>query len=325
LVDGDDDPIALFNRKVTSYLAGQDFHEVVNYTLRSRKELSTWVSETAASELGLANPFVDDQSHLRPTLIPGILESLKLNQSRGVAAARLFETGRVFMEANGTVQECVSAGFVLCHNPKDRAWLARPEPDFYAVKRHLEVLAELAGLDLGAAGLVPVRGAFWGWQDGQSAAAGEMKDGWTTRFGLLNLAMVRAAGIEGKVWAGTLALIPTKLAKAGAQRRYQPFSLFPAALRDLALVVEAARPAAEVRSALLKAAKGATTGAPFAVESVEVFDVYQGKGLPDGRKSLAFSLSFRSAARTLTDDEVNAAFAKIQQAITADGSASVRA
>ena len=58
----------------------------VNYTLRAQKELSTWVSAAAAAELGLANPFVDDQSHLRPTLVLGILESLKLNQSRGVPA-----------------------------------------------------------------------------------------------------------------------------------------------------------------------------------------------------------------------------------------------
>jgi phenylalanyl-tRNA synthetase beta chain len=324
LVDGDDDPIARFNRQVTDYLVGQHFHEVVNYTLRSQTELATWVSAAAAKELALANPFVDDQSHLRPTLIMGILESLKLNQSRGVPAARLFETGRVFMELNGTVQECVAAGFVLCHNPKDRAWLGRSEPDFYAVKRHVEILARAAGLDLAAQPLVPVRGAYWGWQEGQSAAAGEMQDGWTARFGLLNLAMVRAAGLEGKVWAGTLALLPQKLTTAVGHPRYRPFSLFPAALRDLALVVDADRPADEARAQLLQAARAATAGTAFAVEAVTVFDVYSGKGLPEGKKSLAFALSFRSAERTLTDDEVNTAFGKIQQAIAADGTMSVR-
>jgi phenylalanyl-tRNA synthetase beta chain len=325
LIDGDDDPIATFNRKATDYLVGQHFHEVVNYTLRSKQELATWASAAAVEELGLANPFVDDQSHLRPTLILGILESLKLNQSRGIAASRLFETGRVFMELNGVVQECVAVGFVLVHNPKDRAWLTRPEPDFSAVKRHVEILARAAGIDLGAQPLVPVRGAYWGWQEGQSAAAGEMQDGWTARFGLLNLAMVRAAGLEGKVWAGTLALLPTRLAAATGHRRYQPFSLFPAALRDLALVVDAARHEGEVRAFLLKAARAATTGGAFGVESVIVFDVYSGKGLPEGKKSLAFALSFRSAERTLTDDEVNAAFAKIQLAVAADGSMTVRA
>ena len=69
----------------------------------------------------------------------------------------------------------------------------------------------------------------------------------------------------------------------------------------------------------------AATGPAFAVEAVEVFDVYQGAGVPEGKKSLAFALSFRSAERTLTDDEVNVAFAKIQQDIVADGAVTVRA
>ena len=324
LIDGDDDPIVVFNRQVTAQLVGQNFHEVVNYTLRARKELSTWVSDASANELGLSNPFVDDQSHLRPTLVLGMMESLRLNQSRGVPAARLFETGRVFMEINGTVQECVGAAFLLCHNPKERAWLARPAPDFYAVKQQMEIIATQAGMDLAGAELVPVRGAFWGWQEGHSAAAGQMKDGWTARFGLLNLAMLRAAGIEGTVWAGMFAILPEKLRAAAGHGRYQPFSLFPAALRDIALVVDTNRHAEEVRRQLLKVARAAA-GAAFAVESVGVFDVYQGKGLPEGKKSLAFSLSFRSSARTLTDDEVNAAFTKILHDIAADGSMAVRA
>jgi phenylalanyl-tRNA synthetase beta chain len=324
LIDGDDDPIVLFNRKVTDQLVGQDFHEVVNYTLRSRQEITTWASDASVAELGLLNPFVDDQSHLRPTLVLGILDSLRLNQSRGVAAPRLFETGRVFIELNGTVQECVGVGFVLCHNPEDRAWLARPAPDFYQVKHQMEMIARQAGLDLAGAGLAPVRGAFWGWQEGHSAAAGELKDGWTARFGLLNLGMVRATGIKGQVWAGMFAVLPGKLAAAGAHPRFQNFSLFPAALRDIALVADASRQAGEVRAHLLGIARAAT-GTAFAVEAVALFDLYAGAGLPEGKKGLAFSLSFRSPERTLTDDEVNAAFAKIQQDIAADGTLSVRA
>jgi phenylalanyl-tRNA synthetase beta chain len=249
---------------------------------------------------------------------------LKLNQSRGVAVERLFETGRVFMELNGTVHECIGTAFLLCHNPKDRAWLARPEPDFYAVKRHMEILAQEAGLDLGAQELVPVRGAFWGWQEGHSAAAGEMSDGWTARFGLLNLSLVRAAGIEGRVWAAMFAILPAKLAKAGSRSRCKSFSLFPAALRDIALVVDQSRSNAEVRTALRTVAQAAT-GPGFTLETVGLFDLYQGKGLPEGKKSLAFSMSFRSPDRTLTDDEVNVTFNKVLQQIAADGTMTVRA
>src|SRR5262249_1298485 len=92
------------------------------------------------------------------------------------------------------------------------------------------------------------------------------------------------------------------------------FSLLPAALRDLALIVDATTPAAEVQKNLAKTAR-TIAGNAFVVESVTVFDLYQGKGLPDGKKSLAFSLVFRAADRTLTDEEVNGVVKKIQDQI----------
>ena len=307
----DDDSIVLFNRRATDYLVGHDFHECVNYTLRPAKEIATWVSQTAAAELALANPFVEDQSHLRPTLITGLLESLKLNQSRGVAATRLCETGRVFIERNGQNFECAAVGFIIAEGANERSWLKREPVDFYAVKHHVTALATAAGIDLARQPLTPVSGAHFGWQEGQAAAAGEMAQGWTARFGLLNLALVKALGIEGKVYAGIFAILPEKLSTEATRRRYSDFSLFPAALRDLALVIDASTSAGEVQKTLAKTARAAV-GNAFAVESVTVFDVYQGKGLPEGKKSLAFNLVYRSADRTLTDDEVNAAFQKLQ-------------
>jgi len=140
----------------------------------------------------------------------------------------------------------------------------------------------------------------------------------------LNLATLRTLGIEGRVYAGHLAIVPDRLGAGVAPRRYAEFSLFPAAWRDFALVVDAGVTAAEVRESLARAAHAAT-GAAFAVESVEVFDVYQGEGLPKGKKSLAFGLVFRALDRTLTDEEVNAACRQIQGAITADGRIELRA
>ena len=320
----DDDPIVVFNRRVTDYLVGHDFHECVNYTLRPAKELATWVSQAAAQDLALANPFVDDQSHLRPTLVMGLLDSLKLNQSRGVVASRLCETGRVFIEHNGQNIECAAVAFIIAEPVGECVWRKRESADFYGTKHHVAALAAAAGIDLARQSLAPISGPFFGWQEGHSAAAGQIEHGWTARFGLLNLAMVKSLGVEGKVYAGIFALLPERISGGSDRRRYSDFSLFPAALRDLALVVEAATPAADVQKSLAKAARAAV-GNAFTIESVNVFDVYQGKGLPEGKKSLAFSLVFRAADRTLTDDEVNAVFTKIQQAIVTDGKISVRA
>ncbi|QYM78504.1 phenylalanine--tRNA ligase subunit beta [Horticoccus luteus] len=312
---GDDDPVVLFNRRVTDYLVGHDFHECVNYTLRPAAELATWVSQTAAAELALANPFVEDQSHLRPTLIMGLLESLKLNQSRGVAVSRLCETGRVFMEHNGQNFECAAVGFIIAEDA-ERRWTQREAADFYTTKHHVAALAAAAGVDFARQPLAPINGAFCGWQEGHCASAGELSAGWTARLGLLNLAMVRGLGIEGKVYAGIFAILPERIAANAGRRRFADFSLFPPAVRDLALVVDQATPAAEAQKTLVKAARAAV-GNAFVVERVQVFDVYEGKGLPEGKKSLAFNLVFRSAERTLTDDEVSGAFQKLQDDVVA--------
>jgi phenylalanyl-tRNA synthetase beta chain len=308
---GEDDPVVRFNRAATAYLVGHDFHECVTTTLRSARETATWVSETAAQELAVSNPFADDQSHLRPTLVMGLLETLRLNQSRGVAVSRLCETGRIFIERNGHNFECAASAFLIAEDAS-RTWRRREAPDFYTVKHHVEALAAAAGVNLSREALLPAQGPYFGWQAGHSAVVGDMAHGWTARFGLLNLGMVRALGISGTVHAGIFAILPEKLLGGPARRRYSDFSLYPAALRDLALVVDASTPAGQVRDAVLKAGRAAPAGA-FVLESVGIFDVYQGANLPEGRKSLAFSLVFRASDRTLTDDEVNAAFGRLQE------------
>lgn len=309
----DDDPVVMFNRRAMEYLVGHDFHECVNYTLRPAKELASVVPSGTTSTWALSNPFVEDQSHLRPSLIEGLLETFRLNQSRGVAVARLAEMGRVFLERDGQLVECLAIGFLMAEGSGERSWLQRGPADFYRVKHHVEALAALAGIDLSRQ-IRPAGDAENRlWQAGHAAVAGDISGGWTAVFGLLNVAAVKAAGIEGRIYAGALVVLPEHVAAEVARRRFKPFGLFPAALRDLAVLVDEAVPAGEVRKALAKAAR-AVAGTSFAVEQVEVFDVYRGEGLPAGSKSLAFSLVFRAEDRTLTDEEVNRAFLALQTA-----------
>ncbi len=95
-------------------------------------------------------------------------------------------------------------------------------------------------------------------------------------------------------------------------------SAFPAATRDLAVVCDEAVRAGDVQAALTRAARKALANA-FALERVGLFDVYRGSGVPEGRKSLAFALTFRAADRTLTDDEVGRVFAAVQAEIEGAG------
>ena len=318
---GNDDAIVLFNRSVASALVGAGFNECVNYTLRPAKEVAAWAPAAQVGALALANPFVEDQSHLRSTLVGGLLESLKLNQARGVAASRLFETGRVFLERNGQLSECVAAAFVIAEETGERSWRPREAADFYTAKRSAATIAAFAGIELDrqpTALIAEGSDAALGWQAGHAAIAGNIQHGWTSTFGLVSLAHLKALGITGKVYAGFFAIVSEKVTADSERRGYKPFGLQPAALRDLAVVVPAATPAIDVQKTIAKHARAAA-GNAFALESVEIFDVYAGKGVPEGQKSLAYALTFRAADRTLTDDEVNAAFNKVQADLAAAG------
>jgi len=316
----DDDTTVIFNRSATQYLVGHDFNECVNITLRPGKELKAWVSDEAFAALGLANPFVEDQSHLRPSLIPGLLESLRLNQSRGVYASRLAETGRIFIESNGQIIELASAAFIIT-DQKLRQWQNREAPDFFTAKHHSEVLASLAGIKLSDHTITASAGL--GWQEGHSAKVGSVSEGWLAHFGLLSVSTMKSLGIEGKVYAGFFAIKPELIKNQSIASRFTPFSLQPAALRDLALVVDETLSASDVKNHLTQAAKDSLNGT-FALESVDLFDVYQGQGIPEGKKSLAYSLAFRSSERTLTDDEVNAVFQKVQDTVVYKNGYSIR-
>ena len=318
-----DDPITEFNRAATACLMGQHFHECVNYSLRPGPEIATWVSATAAQTLGLANPFTEEYSHLRPSLINGLLDNLRLNQDRQTGATRLFECGRVFREQNGQILECLAVGFLLRVQPTEAQWLTRPSADFYTAKNLLAHLASLADVDLGALPVEAVSPAEAGWQAGHAATFGKLAAGFEARCGLLNLALLRGLDIASPVVAGILYVLPEKISGARRRSRFKAFSLFPPALRDLAVVVDEAAPAESVRRDVAKAARAATAG-KFAVENVRVFDAYRGTGLPDGKKSLAFSLVFRADDRTLTDDEVNAAFQKVQADLTKTATYTIR-
>ncbi len=307
-----DHPVTEYARQATQYLVGQHFSEVVNYTLRSSDEQNGWSESVAAMPLGLKNPISEDQTQLRHSLLPGILEALRLNQSRKTGATRYFETGRVFREVNGKVVELISVAFAECVFGRPRSWKERAPDDFYQAKHRTEVLAQFAGMDIGRFGMTQIEDDATAWQAGQAAIVDDPRAGISAEFGLLNLTRMNAMDIDGDVMAGSFCILPERL-RAAKRVRFQPFSLFPPSSKDLALVVAQSEPASQVIRTVEKIASKATKG--FEMESIHVFDVYEGEGVPEGRKSLAVSMLFRSRERTLKDKEVNKAFDSIQSAI----------
>lgn len=315
---------ASLNDRFSSYLAGQHFQECVHYSLRSGDEASQWFSRFSLDTLKLANPFTSDQTHLRVSLIPGLLDTLKLNFARKTGMERVFEVGKVFHEYEGQVFEMVSVAFAIFQPDRDSSWKSREEGDFYTTKNILNALGGLANVNLDGVGY---RSLSWGtsiWQEDHSAHVGSIsKQGFEAKLGMLNVNLVKEWDLEGTVLAGSFEILPERVKASGKIVKFKPFSQFPPTEKDLALLVDDTLLAETVRRDLYKITKRAVNNR-YELESVSVFDVYTGEGVPEGKKSLAFNMKFRSNDRTLTDKEVGEVFNTVQQEIESKTSYELR-
>ncbi len=315
-ISTEDHRIYTVNAAVADYLTGQNFDEAYLYSLRDPEETKFFFGEAGFDVLALDNPLQSDQSHLRPSLIPGLLDVLKLNKARGTGATRFFERGHVYREVKGEMVELISVGFVILADQISREWRQREVADFYTARTIAGNILDLAGTAASKLSFKPIADCKL-WQGGQSAYAGDFaKMGFECTAGLINVATLKERwDISQPVIAGSILMTPKFFERKAKHGRHSGVSNQPASAKDLALIVDQAVLAGQVQNDVAKFAKKAAQG--FACESVRVFDVYQGEGLPEGKKSLAVSMSFRSAERTLKDKEVNAAFDGIQKLISA--------
>jgi phenylalanyl-tRNA synthetase beta chain len=310
-----DHRIYTVNAAVADYLTGQNFDEAYLYSLRDPEETKFFFGEGGFKVLALDNPLQSDQSHMRPSLIPGLLDVLKLNNARGTEATRFFERGHVYREVKGEMVELISVGFVILADQVSREWRQREVADFYTARTIAGNILDIAGTASSKLNYYPIDDCKL-WQPGQSAFAGDFaKMGFEATVGLLNVATLKDRwGIDQAVIAGSVLMTPKFFERKAKRGRHSGISNQPASSKDLALVVDQTVLAGQVQNDVAKFAKKAAQG--FSCESVRVFDVYEGEGLPDGKKSLAVSMSFRAADRTLKDKEVNAAFEVIQKSIS---------
>jgi len=309
-----DHRIYTVNEAVANYLTGQNFDEAFLYSLRDPEETKFFFGDASHKVLALGNPLQSDQSHLRPSLIPGLLDVLKLNAARATGATRFFERGHVYREVKGEMVELVSVSFVIVADQISREWRQREVADFYTARTLAGEILEIAGTAASKLNFLPIEACNL-WQPGHSAEAGDFaKMGFQATAGLLNVATLQERwDIKTPVIAGSILMTPKFFERKAKCGRHTGVSNQPASSKDLALIVDQSVLAGDVEKEVAKFAKKATQG--FDCESVRIFDLYQGEGLPEGKKSLAVTMSFRAADRTLKDKEVNTAFEGIQKLI----------
>ncbi|MFP4476347.1 MAG: phenylalanine--tRNA ligase subunit beta [Desulfatibacillaceae bacterium] len=302
------DPRRLMRDRLRTVMVGLGFYEAVNYSFThgtSPDRLNVPEGDRVRARLPLRNPLSEDQSVMRTSMIPGMLISMARNLNQNVRDLRLFEVGKVFFADTGESlpEEVEKLALLVCGTRYGTTWAHKEAPvDFYDIKGVCEGL--FSALRIGyvrwrrpeggeAAWLRPGYGAVIEAGGYVLGSAGQVDPEVLKAYEVKTPAFVAELDV-----AGLLTLLPDTVT-------YEPLPRFPATSRDVTLILDKAVDAQSVLDTV-------TGRNEDLVESVAVIDVYEGKPIPEGRKSLTVRVTYRSPERTLTDDEVN----PLQQAIT---------
>ncbi|MSQ68687.1 MAG: phenylalanine--tRNA ligase subunit beta [Gammaproteobacteria bacterium] len=258
----------------------------------------------------LTNPIAQDMAVMRPSLLPGLLLSLRANLNRRHDDVRLFEIGMRFLRPAGELLQDLALAGVAWGRALPEQWGAASRAvDFFDLKE--EVFAVLHALGHSALAVAPcVHPAL---HPGQCASllAGDTVVGIMGRVHP-HFSRLLDLDVTPLVFEINLAALPS-----AARSGFKPVSKFPALRRDLAIVVAAEVPAAAVLEVVRDA------GQPF-LRDLALFDVYQGQGIDLGKKSLALGLLFQAPSSTLVDAEIEQSLAKIVAELTRQLHAALR-
>lgn len=262
----------------------------------------------------LANPLSSAVSHLRPSLIPGILSVASLNLRRGAAAVHVFEIGPAFLNSQQAPIEDQRLAIVT-HGMVEPIHFSRASraADFFDVKSCVETLLQASGRVNGPAQFVPA--VISGFDPAVSAAVMIGKSA-VGCVGKISGAAAAAMDVPPDTYAAEITL--SRLMRiAPGDLRHSPVPRFPAIRRDLSLIVKDAVKADDLRRTI------ASAQIPSLAE-FGIFDLYRGKGIPPGTYAVGLSFVFQSPERTLSDEEANAARDTILSRLTADHEAALR-
>ena len=294
--DADDSPY-LARQRFREQLVGLGFYEISNYSLVPEQLLNIFDKDNVEQRVELSHPLSQDQAILRSSLIPQMVDTLARNFSHQIHEGAFFELGRTYvMNGSDSPEEhaCLSMGIM---GPLGRRGLNRDEPVdddecFLWMKGVWEGLLAAQGITSSSS---------------EQTSEPYYKDGYALRLHVRGKAIGSLGLIRDEIrstWRITSPVATLEvqleplLENFGALSELTPVAPYPSVERDVALIVDTGVRHEDILSVIEKAA-------PKELENVELFDIFEGKKIGKNKKSMAYSMTYRSPAGTLTDEDAN--------------------
>ncbi len=291
--------------RVKEVLSDLGLNEAINYSFIGEKLYSKF-GLPVDKLVRIKNPLSEEWVYMRDYIFPSLVQNAVNNINRNEKDVFLFEVAKVFIPGSGELPtERLKLGLLITGEVPEGLWNRR-EVDFYDLKGVVESLSEFLRVPLE----FKATDSYRFLHPGQSAEVllGEKPVGF---IGKLHPDVNEAFDVKEEIFVGEVDLEELLEASKEVEPRFKPIPKFPPVMRDIAVLVDRETPVAEIEKVIRERAKF--------LEKVTLFDVYEGKGIPEGKKSVAFSLTFRAPDRTLSDEEVNRILSAIMDSLAKIG------
>ena len=312
-------PIQRRTRRAKRALAARGMVEAVTWSFIARPA-AEWFGG-GGSDLTLANPIASDLSEMRPSLLPGLVAAAQANSDRGFSDLALFEVGQIFKGDRPQDQLTAAAGVrhgFASGKGIGRHWSGSAMADALDAKADAFAVLASTGAPMQALQIVS-GGADW-LHPGRSATIQIGPQTILGYFGELHPRTLEALGADGPLVAFEVILdrIPDARQKPTRAKPVLELSAFQPVSRDFAFIVDRSVRAGDI-------VRSAQAADRRLITDVTVFDVYEGKGIDDGRKSVAIAVTIQPREKTLTDQEIDAIAARIVAEVTKKTGGTLRA
>lgn len=298
-------PIQIRTRRTKRALAARGMVEAVTWSFINKPAAELFGG--GKPELAVANPIAADLSDMRPSLLPGLIATVQANIDRGIGDAAIFEVGQIFKGDRPEDQFVAASGIrhgFASSKGTGRDWTGTQAATAFDAKADALAVLAAAGAPMAALQIVP-GGPAW-LHPGRSGTIQMGPQNVLGTFGEVHPRVLEALRADGPLVAFEVILdrIPPAKQKPTRTKPLLELSAFQPVSRDFAFIVDRAVKAGDI----VRAAQGVDKKL---ISDVSVFDVYEGKGIDDGKKSIGIAVTLQPREKTMTDEEIDAVGAKI--------------